>query len=72
MLITLRKEAKFTTRCIADPFHDCIVKTAYSDILKTAKVVPLHKKGSKLPIVRESQFYILSIRFLKPFYMQGW
>ena len=47
--VLLIKEAKFLTgRQLANIFNECLRSGSYPDILKIAKVVPLHKGGSKL------------------------
>ena len=46
--IVLFKEAKFLiARYLADSFNECLKTGHYPDVLKIAKVIPLHKGGSK-------------------------
>ena len=57
----LIKEAKFLTgRQLANIFNECPRSRSYPDILKIAKVVPLHKSGSKLDLNNYRSISILS------------
>ena len=47
----LFKESKFLiARHLALAFNDCLSKGTYPNILKIAKVIPLHKGGSELEL----------------------
>ena len=57
----LIKEAKFLIgRQLANIFNECLRSGSYPDILKIAKVVPLHKGGSKLDLNNYRPISILS------------
>ena len=59
--VLLIKEAKFLIgRQLANIFNECLRSGSYPDILKIAKVVPLHKGGSKLDLNNYRPISILS------------
>ena len=59
--VILFKEAKFLiARFLARSFNDCLETGNYPDILKIAKVIPLHKGGSKLDLGNYRPISILS------------
>ena len=59
--VLLIKEAKFLIcRQLANIFNECLRSRSYPDILKIAKVVPLHKGGSKLDLNNYRPISILS------------
>ena len=59
--VILFKEPKFLiARFLARSFNDCLETGNYPDILKIAKVIPLHKGGSKLDLGNYRPISILS------------
>ena len=59
--VTLIKESKFLiARNFANAFNECMVSGFYPDILKIAKVIPLHKGGSTLDLCNYRPIFILS------------
>ena len=57
----LIREAKFLIgRQLANIFNECLRSGSFHDILKIAKVVPLHKGGSKLDLNNYTPISILS------------
>ena len=59
--VTLIKESKFLiARYLANAFNECMVSGFYPDILKIAKVIPLHKGGSTLDLCNYRPISILS------------
>ena len=59
--VVLLKEAKFLiAHYLADSFNECMVSGIYPDVLKIAKVIPLHKGGSKLELGNYRPISILS------------
>ena len=59
--VILIKEAKFLiARFLARSFNECLETGNYPDILKNAKVIPLHKGGSKLDLGNYRLISILS------------
>ena len=59
--VTLIKESKFLiARYLANAFKECMVSGFYTNILKIAKVIPLHKGGSTLDLCNYRPISILS------------
>ena len=59
--VVLLKEAKFLiAHYLADSFNECMVSGIYPDVLKIAKVIPLHKGGSKFELGNYRPIFILS------------
>ena len=58
---TALKESKFLiSRHLARVFNKCLETGSYPDILKVAKVIPLHKKGAKCDVGNNRPISILS------------
>ena len=61
ILVILIKEARFLiAQFLARSFNDCLETGNYTDILKIAKVIPLHKGGFKLDLGNYRPISILS------------
>ena len=59
--VVLLKEAKFfIAHYLADSFNECMASGIYPDVLKIAKIIPLHKGGSKLDLGYYRPIFILS------------